>query len=105
MEYVNSIEEDVKWLGFQWDNRLWASDYFDEMYDCALDHQERTAYVCDLSAVEIRAHIAARSRSREGKPVQPQRGRKLEIVRRNAGRQVRRRGEVTRAKIDISFSE
>ena len=32
VEYVDSIEEDVKWLGFQWDKRLWASDYFDKMY-------------------------------------------------------------------------
>ena len=31
VEYVDSIEQDVRWLGFQWDNRLWASDYFDEM--------------------------------------------------------------------------
>ena len=57
VEYVDSIEEDVKWLGFQWDNRLWASDYFDEMYDCALDLiKNGKAYVCDLSADEIRAY-------------------------------------------------
>ena len=35
-EYVDSIEEDVRWLGFKWDERLWASDYFDEMYRCAV---------------------------------------------------------------------
>ena len=57
VEYVDSIEEDVKWLGFQWDNRLWAADYFDEMYDCALDLIKKgKAYVCDLSADEIRAY-------------------------------------------------
>lgn len=57
VEYVDSVEEDVKWLGFQWDNRLWASDYFDEMYDCALDLIKKgKAYVCDLSADEIRAY-------------------------------------------------
>lgn len=57
VEYVDSIEEDVKWLGFQWDNRLWASDYFDEMYDCALELiRMGKAYVCDLSADEIRAY-------------------------------------------------
>lgn len=57
VEYVDSIEEDVKWLGFQWDNRFWASDYFDEMYDCALDLIKKgKAYVCDLSADEIRAY-------------------------------------------------
>ena len=57
MEYVDSIEADVRWLGFQWDNRLWASDYFDEMYDCALDLIKMgKAYVCDLSADEIREY-------------------------------------------------
>src|SRR5438045_622309 len=34
-EYVRSIEEDVRWLGFEWSNKLWASDYFDTMYDWA----------------------------------------------------------------------
>ena len=33
VEYVDSIEEDVRWLGFEWDKRLWASDYFDQMYE------------------------------------------------------------------------
>ena len=57
MEYVDSIEKDVKWLGFQWDERLWASDYFDEMYDCALDLIKMgKAYVCDLNADEIREY-------------------------------------------------
>ena len=57
MEYVDSIEADVRWLGFEWDNRLWASDYFDEMYDCALDLIKMgKAYVCDLSADEIREY-------------------------------------------------
>ena len=36
VEYVDSIENDVRWLGFQWKERLWASDYFDEMYECAV---------------------------------------------------------------------
>ncbi len=57
VEYVDSIEEDVKWLGFQWANRLWASDYFDEMYECALELIKMgKAYVCDLSADEIREY-------------------------------------------------
>ena len=37
VEYVDAIEEDVKWLGLQWDKRLWASDYFDTMYDAAVE--------------------------------------------------------------------
>ena len=57
MEYVNSIEEDVRWLGFEWDNRLWASDYYDEMYDCALTLIKKgKAYVCDLNADQIREY-------------------------------------------------
>ena len=57
MEYVNSIEEDVRWLGFEWDNRLWATDYFDEMYDCALTLIKKgKAYVCDLNADQIREY-------------------------------------------------
>lgn len=54
-EYVDSIEEDVKWLGFQWDKRLWASDYFDEMYECAVTLIKKgLAFVCDFNADEIR---------------------------------------------------
>ncbi|MCK4641300.1 MAG: glutamine--tRNA ligase, partial [Candidatus Marinimicrobia bacterium] len=55
-EYVNSIIEDVKWLGFDWDNRLYyASDYFDKFYAYAIDLIKKgKAYVCDLTAEEIR---------------------------------------------------
>ena len=55
-EYVQSIIEDVKWLGFDWEDRLfYASDYFDKMYDFAVQLiQDGKAYVCDLSGDEIR---------------------------------------------------
>lgn len=57
MEYVNSIEEDVRWLGFRWENRLWASDYFDDMYECAVTLIKKgKAYVCDLNADQIREY-------------------------------------------------
>lgn len=57
MEYVKSIEADVKWLGFEWENRLWASDYFDEMYECAVTLIKKgKAYVCDLNADQIREY-------------------------------------------------
>jgi len=57
MEFVNSIEADVRWLGFEWDERLWASDYFDEMYECAVKLiKEGKAFVCDLNADEIREY-------------------------------------------------
>lgn len=57
VEYVDSIEEDVKWLGFTWDKRLWASDYFDTMYDAAMELiRKGLAYVDDLSPDQIREY-------------------------------------------------
>ena len=57
VEYINSIEEDVKWLGFRWDKRLWASDYFDKMYEAALELIKKgKAYVCDLTPEEIKEY-------------------------------------------------
>ncbi|GHI00240.1 glutamine--tRNA ligase/YqeY domain fusion protein [Neobacillus kokaensis] len=57
IEFVNSIKEDVKWLGFEWDNLFFASDYFDEMYNRAvLLIKKGLAYVDDLSADEIREY-------------------------------------------------
>ncbi len=53
-EYVDSIQEDVKWLGFDWANIFYASDYFDQLYDFAVQLiKQGDAYVCDLSAEEI----------------------------------------------------
>ena len=56
-EYVKAIIEDVSWLGFDWGDRLfYASDYFDQMYEFAVFLiQSKKAYVCDLSADEVRA--------------------------------------------------
>ncbi|MDO4571570.1 MAG: glutamine--tRNA ligase/YqeY domain fusion protein [Planctomycetia bacterium] len=54
-EYVRSIQEDVRWLGFEWDKILFASDYFDQLYEWAIQLiRKGKAYVCDLSAEEIR---------------------------------------------------
>lgn len=55
VEYVNSIKRDIEWLGFKWDAELYASDYFERMYDCAVSLIKKgLAYVCDYSAEEIR---------------------------------------------------
>lgn len=57
VEYVDSIEEDVRWLGFEWDKRLWASDYFDQMYEAAVELIKKgKAFVCDLAVDEIREY-------------------------------------------------
>ncbi|MBW2711642.1 MAG: glutamine--tRNA ligase, partial [Deltaproteobacteria bacterium] len=56
VEYVESIKEDVQWLGFNWDDRLfYASDYFEQLYAYAVQLvKDGKAYVCSLSADEIR---------------------------------------------------
>ena len=58
VEYVESIQEDIRWLGFSWDDRLfYASDYFEKLYEYAMRLiKTDQAYVCDLSADEIRAY-------------------------------------------------
>ena len=57
VEYINAIEEDVRWLGFQWDERLWASDYFENMYQGAVELIKKgKAYVCQLTPDEMRAY-------------------------------------------------
>jgi len=57
VEYVESIKEDVKWLGFEWDELRFASDYFDKMYELAvLLIKKGKAFVCKLSVDEMRQY-------------------------------------------------
>jgi len=58
VEYVESIKEDIRWLGFDWQEReFYASDYFPKLYDCALTLIKKgKAYVCSLSPDEIRSY-------------------------------------------------
>ena len=58
VEYVESIQEDVKWLGFDWDDRMfYASDYFEQLYECAVQLiKSEKAYVCDLNPQEMREY-------------------------------------------------
>ena len=58
IEFVESIKEDVAWLGADWEDRLFfASDYFEQMYECAVKLiRKGKAYVCDLTAEEIREY-------------------------------------------------
>jgi glutaminyl-tRNA synthetase len=58
LEFVESIQNDIRWLGFDWENRLFfASDYFEALYQFAVTLIRRgKAYVCDLNADEIRAY-------------------------------------------------
>lgn len=103
-EYVESIEADVKWLGFQWDKLLFASDYFDKMYECAaLLIKKGKAYVCDLTAEEMKQH---RGTLTEPGKESPYRNRSvqenLELFESMKKGQFKDGEKVLRAKIDMS---
>ncbi len=69
-EYVDSIIDDVRWLGGNWEDRLfYASDYFQQLYDWAIQLiRDGKAYVCDLSADEMRAHRGTLSEPGKNSP-------------------------------------
>ena len=58
VEYAMAIQEDVRWLGFDWDERLFhASDYFDQLHQWAIQLiEDHKAFVCDLTFEKMRAH-------------------------------------------------
>ena len=75
VEYVDSIREDIKWLGFEWDQELYSSNYFDQLYDFALNLiRMGLAYVDDSTAEEIAA--AKGTPTEAGKPT-PNRSRSI----------------------------
>lgn len=105
IEYVESIKQDVKWLGFDWqDNLFFASDYFDKLYEFAEQLIKRgKAYVCDLSAEEIRRY---RGTLTEPGTDSPYRNRSeeenLELFRKMKDGVFADGSRVLRAKIDMS---
>ncbi len=69
IEFVKGIEADVKWLGFDWDEKLWASDYFDKMYEAAVCLIEKgKAFVCDLTPEEMKAYRGSLTESGKESP-------------------------------------
>lgn len=105
-EYVDAIEEDIKWLGFHWDNVYYASDYFDFLYECALKLIDKgLAYVDESSADEIRE---MRGTLTEPGVNSPYRDRPIEetrdLFRRMTEGEFDNGAMVLRAKIDMSSS-
>ena len=105
VEYVDSIQEDIRWLGFSWgDRRFYASDYFERLYEYAVELIKKgLAYVDDLTAEEIRAY---RGTLTEPGVESPHRGRSIEenldlFTRMRAG-EFPDGARVLRAKIDMT---
>lgn len=104
VEYIDAIKEDIKWLGFHWENIFFASDYFDFVYECALKLiRDGKAYVDDLSADEIREY---RGTLTEPGKESPYRNRSVEenldLFKRMTDGEFANGEKVLRAKIDMS---
>jgi glutaminyl-tRNA synthetase len=104
IEYVNSIKEDVKWLGFEWDNILFASNYFEEMYNRAvLLIKKGLAYVDDLSADEIREYRGTLTEPGKDSPYRTRSiEENLELFEKMRAGEYDNGQKVLRAKIDMS---
>lgn len=104
VEYIDAIKEDIKWLGFHWENVFFASSYFDFVYDCAIKLiKDGKAYVDDLSADEIREY---RGTLTEPGKESPYRNRSIEknldLFKRMTDGEFGNGEKVLRAKIDMS---
>ena len=103
-EYVEAIKEDIRWLGFTWDDRFYyASQYFDKMYECAEDLIRRgLAYVCELTPEQMREYrgdltTPARSPYRD-RPIEES----LDLFRRMKAGEFPNGAMTLRAKIDLA---
>ena len=103
-EYVEAIEEDSKWLGFDWDNVYFASDYFDFIYDCAIKLIKKgKAYVDDLSADEIKEYRGTLTEPGKNSPYRDRSVEEnLDLFARMTNGEFEAGTKVLRAKIDMS---
>jgi glutaminyl-tRNA synthetase len=105
-EYVESIMEDVRWLGFQWDGLYYASDYFGQLYAWAEQLIERgEAYVCDLSAEETRQYRGTLTEPGRNSPYRDRTpAENLQLFRRMKGGEFPDGARTLRAKIDMAHA-
>lgn len=105
-EYVESIMHDVKWLGFEWDDLCYASDYFDQFHQWAIDLiKSGKAYVDDLSAEEIRQKRGTLTEPGENSPYRERDvDENLDLFKRMTEGEFEEGSRVLRAKIDMSSS-
>jgi glutaminyl-tRNA synthetase len=105
VEYVDSIQEDVKWLGFQWkDEPKYASDYFDQLYEWAVELIKKgKAYVCELSAEEIAAQKGTPTEPGKNSPYRDRSvAENLDLFERMKNGEFAEGVKILRAKIDMA---
>ena len=104
VEYINSIQEDLRWLGVDWEgNALYSSDYFDEIYEYAVRLVKKgKAYVCDLSADEIREYRGTLTEPGRDSPYRDRTVREnLDLLAGMKAGEFEEGSRVLRAKIDM----
>lgn len=103
-EYVEAIEEDIKWLGFDWDNVYFASDYFDFIYECAIKLIKKgKAYVDELTADEIREYRGTLTEAGKNSPYRDRPiEENLDLFERMTNGEFEAGSKVLRAKIDMA---
>ena len=105
VEYVDSIQEDVKWLGFDWEDRkFYASDYFEKIYELTVELIKKgKAYVCDLSAEEIRQYRGTLTETGKESPYRNRSAEEnLALFEKMRAGEFAEGSRVLRAKIDMS---
>ena len=104
VEYVDSIKKDIEWLGFKWDEELYASDYFDRMYECAiLLIKKGLAFVCDMTGDEIRENRGTLTTPGKNSPYRDRSiEENLDLFRRMKEGEFADGSKVLRAKIDMA---
>ena len=104
MEYVDAIKEDIEWLGFKWNKCLFASSYFDFIYECAIKLINKgLAYVDDLSADEIREYRGTLTEAGKNSPYRDRSVEEnLDLFKRMTDGEFENGERVLRAKIDMA---
>ena len=104
VEYVDAIKEDIQWLGYKWDKVLYASSYFDFIYECAVKLIEMgKAYVCDLTADEIREYRGTLTEPGKNSPYRERSiEENLDLFKRMTDGEFPDGARVLRAKIDMA---
>lgn len=103
-EYVDAIKEDIRWLGFKWNKCLYASSYFDFIYECAVKLiKDGKAYVDDLSADEIREYRGTLTEPGKNSPYRDRTTEEnLDLFTRMTNGEFPNGARVLRAKIDMA---
>jgi glutaminyl-tRNA synthetase len=102
-EFVDSIREDIRWLGFDWDQEFFASDYFDQLYEWAVQLiRDGKAYVCDQSIEEVREYRGGWNKPGRNSPFRERTvAENLDLLARMKAGEFKDGEKTLRAKIDM----